>query len=152
GATIAESNRIIEERIQQNPALREWFQNRPDSKGPGTNKVISIIKEFGEQLGDEIAIGAGMDDQGNPVGPIVFAELKNPGGFHAFFDSEMQKLAWSGKGPHVQWIDDPRTAPATTNSTDKDLSVWINGDVLVAAPKLAQLQSLANRSGRNFAS
>src|SRR5262245_43459342 len=36
GATIAESNRIIEERIQQNPALREWFQNRPDSKGPGT--------------------------------------------------------------------------------------------------------------------
>src|SRR5215831_5217753 len=28
-ASIAESNRIIEERIQQNPALHDWFANRP---------------------------------------------------------------------------------------------------------------------------
>ena len=27
-ATIIESNRIIEEKIQQNPALSEWFKNR----------------------------------------------------------------------------------------------------------------------------
>lgn len=152
GATIAESNRIIEERIQQNPALREWFQNRPESKGPGMSQSISAIKDFGEQLGDEIAVGAGMDEQNNPVGPLVLAELRNPGGFHAFFDSEMQKLSVSGKGPHVQWIDDPRTAQANTNTTEKELYVWIDGDVLVASPKLGQLQALANKPGGNFAS
>src|SRR5262249_2633652 len=63
GATIAESHRIIQERIQQNPALRDWFANR---RPAAANDTMSIIKEFGEQLGDEIAIGAGMDDQGNP--------------------------------------------------------------------------------------
>src|SRR5439155_22787711 len=81
GATIAESNRIIEERIQQNPALRDWFEHRKERKGPAMNEAISVIKEFGEQLGDEIAVGAGMDDQGQPVEPIVLAELKNPAGF-----------------------------------------------------------------------
>src|SRR5258708_25362767 len=48
-ATIAESNRIIEDRIQQNPALRDWFANRQDRKGPGVDHAVSVIKEFGEQ-------------------------------------------------------------------------------------------------------
>ena len=156
GATIAESHRIMQERIQQNPALREWFQNHGEAKVPAVDQAISVIKEFGEQLGDEIAVSAGMDDQGNPVGPIVLAELKNPVGFHAFFDSEVQKMGGAGKGPRVQWIDDPRAAQPLANSSsagtkDKELYVWINGDVLVASPKLDQLQSLAKSSTSGFA-
>ena len=157
GATIAESHRIMQERIQQNPALREWFQNSREPKGPAVDQAISIIKEFGEQLGDEIAVSAGMDDQGNPVAPIVLAELKNPAGFQAFFDSEIQKMGGAGKGPQVQWIDDPRAAQPAANSSgaaakNKELYVWINGDVLVASPKLDQLQSLAKNSASGFAS
>ncbi|HSP64247.1 MAG TPA: FecR domain-containing protein [Pyrinomonadaceae bacterium] len=156
GATIAESHRIMQERIQQNPALREWFQNRGEAKGPAVDQAISVIKEFGEQLGDEIAVSAGMDDQGNPVGPIVLAELKNAAGFQAFFDSEVQKMGGAGKGPRVQWVDDPRTAQPAANSSgaatkDKELYVWINGDVLVASPKLDQLQSLAKGPTSGFA-
>src|SRR2546423_3516682 len=64
--TIAESNRIIEERIQQNPALKDWFANRHEPRGPGMNQAISTIKEFGDQLGDELAVGAGMSDSGDP--------------------------------------------------------------------------------------
>ena len=150
GATIAESNRIIEERIQQDPTLKDWFDNRREPKGPGMNQAVSVIKEFGDQLGDEIAVGAGMSDQGDPVEPIVLAELKNPAGFRAFFDSEVQKLAGQGKTPQVQWVEDPKTAqPAATSSStatkagDKQVYVWIAGDILVASPKLDQLQAVA---------
>lgn len=147
-ATIAESNRIIEERIQQNPALREWFDNRGEPRGPGMNQAISVIKEFGDQLGDEIAVGAGMSDQGQPAEPIVLAELKNPADFRPFFDSEVQKLAGAGKAPQVQWVEDPQTAqPAASSATagtgDKQIYVWIAGDVLVASPKLEQVQTVA---------
>lgn len=149
GATIAESNRIIDERIQQNPALKDWFENR-GPKGPGMNQAVSTIKAFGDQLGNEIAVGAGMSDQGNPVEPIVFAELKNPAGFRAFFDSEVQKLAGAGKAPQVRWVDDPKTAqPAAATSGEKQLYVWINGDVLVASPKLDQLQTVAKGASAN---
>ena len=149
-ATIAESNRIIQERIQQNPALRDWFANRQDRKGPGVDHAVSVIKEFGEQLGDEIAVGAGMNDQGQPVEPIVLAELKNPADFRAFFDAEMQKLSGQGKAPQVQWVEDPRTAQTASSSGanatktgGKELYVWIAGDILVASPKLEQLASVA---------
>jgi hypothetical protein len=158
GATIAESNRIIDERIQQNPALKDWFENRREPKGPGMSQAISTIKEFGEQLGDEIALGAGMDDQGQPVEPIVLAQLKNSADFRAFFDSEVQKLAGAGKAPQVQWVDDPATAQPAASSTagtktsEKQLYVWISGDVLVASPKLDQLQTVAKglQSGSGF--
>src|SRR5258708_18925475 len=156
GATIAESHRIMQERIQQNPALREWFQGHGEAKGPAVDQAISVIKEFGEQLGDELGVSAGMDDQENPAGPIVLAELKNPAGFHAFFDSEVLKMGGAGKGPTIQWVDDPRAAQPAANANgagvkSKELYVWINGDVLVASPKLDQLQSLAKGSASGFA-
>jgi hypothetical protein len=150
-STIVESNRIIEERIQQNPALRDWFANRQGSRGPGMNQAISTIKDFGDQLGDEIAVGAGMNDQGQPSEPILLAQLKNPADFHAFVDSEIQKLGASGKAPQVQWIDDPKTAQPSSTATDKQLYVWIAGDVLVASPKLEGLQTIAN-GGSGFSS
>ena len=149
-ATIVESNRIIEEKIQQNPALHDWFQNRRE---PGMNSAMSAIRDFGDQLGDEIAVGAGMDEKGEPVAPIVLAELKNPGGFHAFFDAEMQKLNANGKErPQLSWIDDPKTAqPLADNKAGKGVYVWINGDVLVASPKLDELQRIANTPQSGFA-
>jgi hypothetical protein len=144
-ASIAESDRIIEERIQQNPALHDWFANRPGPHGPGMNQAIATIKDFGDQLGEEIAVGAGMNDQGQPTQPLVLAELKSPASFHAFFDSEVQKLSANAQAPQVVWIDDPKTgAPANSTSSDHSLYVWIDGDVLVASPKLDQLQAVAN--------
>jgi len=143
-ASITESNRIIEERIQQNPALRDWFANRREPRGPAMNQAIAAIKDFGDQLGDEIAVGAGMSDQGQPTEPIVLAQLKNPGGFRAFFDAEVQKLNTNGKAPQVIWIDDPKTAQPATTTGQGPLYVWITGDVLVGSPKLAQLQAVAN--------
>src|SRR5439155_8027367 len=153
GATITESNRIIEERIQQNPELRDWFANSRDPGGPASNQVMSIIKEFSEQLGEEIAIGAGIDDQGTPVGPVVLAELKNPAGFRAFFNSEMKKLSAEGKNaPQIQWVDDPNASSAASSATpgsDRQIYMWIAGDVLVAGPKLDQLQAIVKRTQVN---
>jgi len=147
--TIAESHRIMQKRIQQNPALRDWFDK--GQRGPGMDQAIGALREFGEQLGDEIAAGAGMDEKGNPVGPIVLAELKNPGGFRAFFDDEVKKLGGEGKhAPAVRFVDDPNaseTPQQNVNSgKDKEIYVWIHDNVLAASPKLDQLQALAKRT------
>ena len=148
GATIAESNRIIQERIQQNPELRDWFASQRGPHGPAMNDAVATIKEFGDQLGDEIAISAGMNDQGQPTEPVVLAQLKNPGGFRAFVESEVQKLSANGKAPQIQWVADPRQAQSGA-TTDKQLYAWINGDMLVASPKLAGLQTIA-QGGNSF--
>src|SRR5207245_10874601 len=69
---------------------------------------------------------------------------------HAVFDREVQKLGGANKGPQVQWVEDPHTTQPTISTTDaaksgdKQIYVWIAGDVLVASPKLDQLTRVAN--------
>ena len=144
-ATLAESRRIMEERIQQNPALGEWWQKEQGSRR-GLDQVINKIREVGEYVGDEIVVSATMDAQGEPNFPTVMAELKDASGFRSYLEQQIGSANALAKGPDVRFIDDPMNAaelaPASQKSRDAIL-IWINGDVFAAAPNLASLRQVA---------
>lgn len=150
--TLSESNRIMQERIQQNPALREWWEkeNASSSKDrANTNQIMERVREFGEYLGDEIVVGAQMSQQGEPDGVLVLGELKNSTGFRPFLEKQIAELKSDSKGgPQVRIIDDPATATQGEKSDFKvpsEILVWINQDFFAVAPRLEQLQQLALR-------
>jgi ferric-dicitrate binding protein FerR (iron transport regulator) len=147
-ATIAESHRIMQERINQNPALRQWYEKeQADHRGPGMDQVISTVREFGEYLGDEVAVSLAMNEKGEPNSPLVLAELKNSAGFRQFLEQQIAKYAGNPQGrPSLKFVDDPLTATAAAPEAGKKsetLYVWINNDLFAASPRLDQLQSLA---------
>ena len=148
-STIAESHRIMQERINQNPALRQWYEKEQTGRhrGPGMDQVIGTVREFGEYLGDEVAVSLSMNEKGEPNSPLVLAELKNSAGFRQFLEQEIAKYAGNPQGrPSLQFVDDPLTATAATAEAGKKtdtLYVWIRNDLFAASPKLDQLQSLA---------
>jgi hypothetical protein len=146
-ATIVESHRIMQERIQQNAALREWWHHdRPTTRGgPGLDQIIEEINQFGKYLGTEIVASAKMGEQG-PEDPLVLAELSDASGFRPFLEQKIAAFTATEKGaPRIRIIDDPLTA--TQQPVDdkqiNEILVWINGDILAAAPRLEQLQQLA---------
>jgi hypothetical protein len=147
-ATLADSHRIMQERINQNPALREWWEKERSRSGPNMDQVMATVREFGEYLGDEIAVSVGMDQKGEPVSPVVVAELKNSAGFREFIEQQMAKFANGAKDkPQIQFVDNPLTAtePASSNTDQKKnerVYVWIGTDLFVASPKLQDLQAL----------
>ena len=151
--TILESHRIMQERINQNPALREWWsKEQAGNHGPNVDQVVGTIREFGEYLGDEIAVSVSMDEKGEPVAPLVLAELKNSEGFQQFLEQQIAKYAGEQKAgsaqkrPQIRFIQDPLTATATATEPGKkseELYVWIQKDLFAASPKLDQLQGLA---------
>jgi hypothetical protein len=147
-ATIAESHRIMQERINQNPALREWYQKEhSEHRGPKMDQVIATVREFGEYLGDELAVSLAMNEKGEPDSPLVLAELKNSAGFRQFLEQQIAKYGGNQQGkPSLEFVDNPLTATAATQETGKKadkLYVWINNDLFAASPRLNQLQSLA---------
>ncbi len=152
--TILESHRIMQERINQNPALREWWgKEQSGNHGPNVEQVVGSIREFGEYLGDEIAVSVSMDQSGEPVSPLVLAELKNSEGFQQFLEQQIAKYAGEQKAgatqgrPAIRFIADPLTASATATEPGKKaevLYVWIQKDLFAASPQLGQLQDLAN--------
>jgi hypothetical protein len=146
-STIVESHRVMEERINQNPALREWWAKEQQGRGPNVDKVIGTIREFGDYLGDEIAVSVSMDENGNPVAPLVLAELKNSAGFQQFLEQQIAKFGGNTQGrPAIRFVADPLTATATATDPAKkvdELYVWIQNNLFAASPKLQQLQDLA---------
>ena len=151
--TILESHRIMQQRISQNPALREWWgKEQSGNHGPNVEQVVGTIREFGEYLGDEIAVSVSMDQSGEPVSPLVLAELKNSDGLQQFLEQQIAKYAGEQKAgsterrPTIRFIADPLTATATATEPGKkseELYVWIQKDLFAASPKLSQLQDLA---------
>ena len=144
------SNKIIEERLNQNPELRQWW-NKEEASSRGNqewDKVISKISEFGAQIGDEIVVTAQLatTGKGEPDGPLVLTTLKDAAGFRSYVEGQLSVMsANSKKGPSVRFIDDPSSVMKTESKTGaaspaSDLFIWINGDVLAASPKLDFLQ------------
>ena len=143
---LADSNKIIEERLNQNPELRQWW-NKEEASSRGNqewDKVISKISEFGAQIGDEIVVTAQLSNtgKGEPDGPLVLTTLKDPSGFRSYVEGQLSAMsASSRKSPGVRFIDDPSSEMKTASGTaPSDLFIWINGDVLTASPKLDFLQ------------
>jgi hypothetical protein len=147
-STIAESDRIIQERIGQNAALREWWEKTRGRSGRGQNmeQVIQTIREFGDYLGEEIAVSVSMDDKGQPVAPLVLAELKNSSGFRQFLEQQIVRYGGEQGKPKIQFVENPliaTTDSAETGGKKEELYVWIQNDLFAASPKLQQLQELA---------
>jgi hypothetical protein len=148
-ATLAESNRIMQERINQNPALREWWEKERTRRGPNMDQVMGTVREFGDYLGDEIAVSVSMNEKGEPASPLVLAELKNSAGFRQVLEQQIAKYSAGAKAkPQIQFVDNPLT-PTTTSTADQSqkreerLYVWIQNDLFAASPNLQELQNLA---------
>ncbi|HEV7796761.1 MAG TPA: FecR family protein, partial [Pyrinomonadaceae bacterium] len=141
-STIVESHRIMQERINQNAALRQWWEKEEGGhRGPNVDQVIGSIREFGDYLGDEIAVSVSMDEKGEPVAPLVLADLKNSAGLQQFIEQQIAKYGAKAQGndqsrPTIRFVDDPLTATATATEPGKkmeELYVWISNDLFAAS-------------------
>ena len=146
--TLVESQRIMQERINQNAALRQWWeQKQSDRKGPGMDQVIGTIREFGDYLGDEIAVSVAIDEKGSPTSPLALAELRNSDGFRQFLEQQIAKYAGNRQSASaIHFVDDPLTAVAATpeaGKKDEGVYVWIQNGLFAASPNLQRLQELA---------
>jgi hypothetical protein len=141
--TITESHRIIQERMSQNPALREWWEKEQSGRAQNMDKVVETVRQFGPYLGDEIAVSVSMDEQGRPGEPLVLAELKNSEGFRQVLEQQLAKLSGGNDKPEIVFVENPFTAVDTVGARKEKLNVWIQNNLLAASPKLAQLQQLA---------
>jgi hypothetical protein len=159
--SIAESQRIMQERISQNPALAEWWKG---SRGDGfgiNEQTLTRVREFGSYLGEEIVVSAEMDAKNEPNDVLVLGEVKNAASFRTYLDGQLANFAKESEGAlNVRIIDDPLTAkvanPSTSTKTatpnaegaknaaaKSELFVWIHNDIFAASTRIESLRSLA---------
>src|SRR5262249_489366 len=130
--TLTRANQILQENIQQNGELRQWWEKeqRGSKRDHGIQGVIKQVSEFGHYLGRGVLVG------GEPDAILVLAELNDASGLRRSLEQQMGDLnTRSKRGPRLEIIDDPLAAnlPAksrTKNGDERDrLLVWIDGNL-----------------------
>jgi hypothetical protein len=141
--SIAESHRIIQERMSHNEALRQWWEKEQAGKRQNMDQVVETIRQFGSYLGDEIAVSVSMDEKAEPGEPLVLAELKNSAGFREFLEQEITKYSGDQDAKtKLGFVQDPKNFVPEADNKNERLFIWIQDNLFAASPKLEQLQGL----------
>jgi len=129
--TIGEASRLFQDRLQQSPALRDWWKQQQKGKGPKLEDVLNQVKTFSSYLGDEVVFAVAKDGT-NYSAPVVLARVKQ-GELEAFLQTQAA----------LQTVPNPWAA---TPAPGRPLMVYVSNDLLIASPDLAELQRAATRA------
>jgi len=138
--TLGEASRLFQDRLQQSPALRNWWKQQQIGKGPKLDDVLNQVKTFSSYLGDEIVFTVAKNGT-EYTAPVVIAKVKQ-GGLEEFLQTQTA----------LQTIPNPWEA---TPAAGRALKVYVSKDLMIASPDLVELQHAATRAqqggGSHFA-
>ena len=129
--TIGEASRLFQDRLQQSPALRDWWQRQQKGNGPKLDDVLNQVKTFSSYLGDEIVIAVAKNGTQYSA-PVILAKVTQ-NGLDAFLQTQTA----------LQTVHNPA---AVTPGPGRPLLVYVSNGLLTASPDAAELQRAAVRA------
>lgn len=153
--SLSETHRILDQRIDGNPVLRNWWGDVVGSgqKEDKVREMIQRLGDLGQHLGDEIAIALDPEasEQGNDGdGVVLLAQVNHQAGFRAALQNEINRLNGNERN-HLVLVDDPSNVPAgpangggngNGNGPDRML-LWVGEGLFVATPSAQTLAQVA---------
>jgi hypothetical protein len=163
-ATLGEASQIFQDRLQQSPALRIWWNEQQHGKGPKLTDLMNQLKTFSSYLGDEIVFAVPKAGA-NYSAPIMLARVRQPG-LENFLQGEMKHYSGAGPAPgSLQIVHDlsavvhseNQSANSSGNQSGNQTGnhpflVYVNNGVMVASPDIAELQRTVARMQESGAS
>lgn len=160
-STMADVRRVVEERLDASPVLRQWWQEKlgPELSDPKVTEALDNLSAFGEYLGEEFVLsvalrpdfgkkGQGLDPEDGDVDLLILATTQDEAGLRAFLEAQLADLQAQGE-QHLWLVDDPAQIP--DNEEADGLYIWLSNGVLAASPMGSSLQQLAQvRGGTTF--
>jgi hypothetical protein len=134
--TLRDAERILEERLQQNDALREWWQARA-ARRDGLDGVLAGVREYGAFFGSELVIAVPGDISKESTRFLVLGDLADPAGFTEHLRAQAGAAKKEGS---IRLVED---LTATTEGNPDALYVWVSGDVFAAATSIDELRQFA---------
>ncbi len=134
GQALSDASRMFQDRVQQSPVLRAWWEKNAGAD-PNVNNAIERIRLLSSYLGDEIVLSASLNGTGG-VRLMVMAEVLKPG-LREFIEAEMHAHA----GPAFRIL-----APAdlaAVSGANSDMRVLLDGNVIAVSQDTELLRSVS---------
>jgi hypothetical protein len=156
-ATLGEASQLFQDRLQESPALRNWWNEQQRGKGPKLTDLMDQLKTFSSYLGGEIVFAVPKAGASYSA-PIMLARVRQPG-LEDFLQDQMKHYSGTGPAPRsLQIVHDLSAVSHSENQSANQASenhpflVYVNDGVLVASPDIAELQRTVARMQESGAS
>jgi hypothetical protein len=139
-STLSEASQLFQDRLQQSAALRAWWKEQQHGQGPKLTDVMDQLKDFSSYLGDEIVFAVPKDNNTYSA-PVVLARVRRAG-LESFLQSAAKRFDRNGSHDGLQIV---HNLSAVAQLPNRPFLVYINNEVLVASPDVAELRSTVAR-------
>jgi hypothetical protein len=136
---IGQAREIINDRLQQDPTLKEWVQ-QSNSEEFTIDQLLSELEGMSSYLGDELLVVSVLDAKGKPGAPVLAAELRKDG----FEEHLRQRLAALHRGPEAPELHVYHDLVSLHGANIQDgLAIVMSNGKLVLSPDVASLRAAA---------
>ncbi|HXO22007.1 MAG TPA: FecR domain-containing protein [Thermoanaerobaculia bacterium] len=137
-ASLADTQRLLDAKLADNQVLRQWWEETmaTGDRAARFHDVIEQIGSLGRYLGPELAVAV------TPDGPVVLAEVTNPGAFHASLEQEVASFNGRQGRPGKTSLRLVADSSAAGNAAGNGLLLWTHGDLFIAAVKADRLAKM----------
>jgi len=154
--TLSRSYELLQQKISDNELLSTWWNDSVVEPGIDLElqRVMARIRDYGDHLGDEIAVTLQADAGGEVENPLIYARLTHAADFRAFIEADLDELAAEGASTGQLRIFEGDLDRPVRSSDDADLNLWIRDGYLAVSPDMNTLHRFAQvlePNGRSFA-
>ncbi|MDP9120842.1 MAG: FecR family protein, partial [Acidobacteriota bacterium] len=148
-ASLHETQRLLDQRLAESDVLRQWWSETLGTPENETrfHDMIEKVGDLGQNLGDEVAIAGGSQDQGAAgAAPVLLAEVANEPAFRATLAGQIAEINAHQGSEVLRIVGDPAALPPQDASGAHPILLWVGNGMFAASPSGAQLARVAATS------
>jgi FecR protein/Putative zinc-finger len=142
GDALQQANQIFQQQLSQSKVLQDWWNKSGNSnQHPTPEELIGQIQAISQYLGDEVVITFRSSPAANDQGPILLAEVKQPG-LESFLQKHLAATLSSTQGKSNLRVVDPQSLSSLV-AGERGMIMLVRPNMLVVGGDAATVQQMS---------
>ncbi len=142
GEALQQANQIFQQQLSQSKVLQEWWNKGGNSnQHPTAPELIEQIHFISQYLGDEVVITASGSSAPNEHGPVLLAEVRQPG-LKEYLQNRFADTLTRAQGNVNLRVVDPQSLSSLAGD-ERGMIMLVRRNMLVAGGDAASVREMS---------
>jgi len=142
GDALQQANQIFQQQLAQSKVLQDWWNKSGNSnQHPTPEELIGQIQAISQYLGNEVVITFRASPGANDHGPILLAEVKQPG-LESYLQNHLAASLSSTQGKSNLRVVDPQSLSSLA-ADESGMIMLVRTNMLVVGGDSASVQEMS---------
>ncbi|HXJ06775.1 MAG TPA: FecR domain-containing protein [Candidatus Acidoferrum sp.] len=142
GDALQQANQIFQQQLSQSKVLQDWWNKSGNSnQHPTPEELIEQIRTMSQYLGDEVVITFRGSSIAMENGPVLLAEIRQPG-LKDFLQNNLADTLANHRGASDLHVVDPQSLSALAGG-QRGMIMLVRPDMLIVGGDAASVQHMS---------